>query len=384
MEISEIKSQLTIHQVLEHYGLKADKNHRLCCPFHNDKTPSMQVYPETNTVFCFSSNCKLHGKAIDVIDFILHKENMTKSEAITKAKQLCTVNPLNEKAILKAPGSTNEIQYEKLFKVFQANIKKSESARAYLANRKVRVELSQAGFNATGWPQMKHCIIFPLMDKEDMIVSFYGRSIYANNEARHYYSKDRRGLYPRWPVSSATTLILTESVIDAATLYQLDDVRSHLTAVLACYGTNGFTPDHEQAIRELKHLEEVIIFFDGDEAGREGSKRIAEKLSTIFKGKLSIVTTPEGEDVNSLTQSHEPEIFSHLLSTRKPFSFSTESKKPTYNPQFDTSNPLKLIYRTLSANYYIKGGLRNEADSMRVSLDIEHPQNNRKSRSKVV
>jgi hypothetical protein len=239
------------------------------------------------------------------------------------------------------------------------------------------------------------------MDKEDMIVSFYGRSIYANNEARHYYSKDRRGLYPRWPVSSATTLILTESVIDAATLYQLDDVWSYLTAVLACYGTNGFTPDHEQAIRELKHLEEVIIFFDGDEAGREGSKRIAEKLSTIFKGKLSIVTTPEGEDVNSLTQSHvedpassgKPEIFSHLLSTRKPFSFSTESKKPTYNPQFDTSNPLKLIYRTLSANYYIKGGLRNEApanrsfsvgwDSMRVSLDIEHPQNNRKSRSKV-
>ena len=395
MEITEIKAQLTIAQVLDHYGLKADKNHRLCCPFHNDKTPSMQVYLETNTVFCFSSNCKLHGKAIDVIDFILHKENLTKSEAITKAKQLCTLSPLNEKAILKSPGSTNEIQYAKLFKVFQANIKKSESARAYLENRKVRVELSQAGFNATGWSQMKHCIIFPLMDKEDTIVSFYGRSIYTNNDARHYYSKDRRGLYPRWPVSSATTLILTESVIDAATLYQLDDVRSHLTAVLACYGTNGFTPDHEQAIRELKYLEEVIIFFDGDEAGREGSKRIAEKLSTIFKGKLSIVTTPEGEDVNSLAQSHvedpassgKPEIFSHLLSTRKPFSFSTESKsndpQRITNHQFDTSNPLKLIYRTLSANYYVKGGLRNEADSMRVSLDIEHPQNNRKSRSKV-
>jgi len=33
----------------------------LCCPFHADKTPSMQVYPETNTVFCFSSNCELSG-----------------------------------------------------------------------------------------------------------------------------------------------------------------------------------------------------------------------------------------------------------------------------------------------------------------------------------
>ncbi|MFO0380051.1 MAG: toprim domain-containing protein [Cyclobacteriaceae bacterium] len=377
MEISEIKAQLTIAQVLDHYGLKPDKNNRLNCPFHADKTPSMQVYPETNTVFCFSSNCKLHGRAIDQIDFILHKEGISKHSAIIRAQELLG-HTSNEK---------EQPPFEKLFKVFQANIKKSESAKAYLQNRKVRVELSQAGFNATGWSQMKHCIIFPLTDKEDKIVSFYGRSIYDKNEARHFYSRDRKGLYPRWPVSSATTLILTESVIDAATLYQLDDVRSHLTAVLACYGTNGFTPDHEQAIKELKHLEEVIIFFDGDEAGREGSKRIADKIHQLKPEiKLSSVNTPEGEDVNSLAQSHEKEIFTHLLSTRKFFSSNEEKKpqvKPVANPQFDTSNPHKIIYRTLSANYYIKGGLRNEADSMRVSLDIEHPQNNRKSRSKV-
>ncbi|MFN5073466.1 MAG: toprim domain-containing protein, partial [Cyclobacteriaceae bacterium] len=302
MEISEIKAQLTIAQVLDHYGLKPDKNNRLNCPFHADKTPSMQVYPETNTVFCFSSNCKLHGRAIDQIDFILHKEGISKHSAIIRAQELLG-HTSNEK---------EQPPFEKLFKVFQANIKKSESAKAYLQNRKVRVELSQAGFNATGWSQMKHCIIFPLTDKEDKIVSFYGRSIYDKNEARHFYSRDRKGLYPRWPVSSATTLILTESVIDAATLYQLDDVRSHLTAVLACYGTNGFTPDHEQAIKELKHLEEVIIFFDGDEAGREGSKRIADKIHQLKPEiKLSSVNTPEGEDVNSLAQSHEKEIFTH-------------------------------------------------------------------------
>jgi DNA primase len=65
MEIKEIKSRLSILDVLSHYGLKPDKNKMLCCPFHEDKTPSMQVYPETNTVFCFSGNCKLHSKAID-------------------------------------------------------------------------------------------------------------------------------------------------------------------------------------------------------------------------------------------------------------------------------------------------------------------------------
>jgi len=88
MEIADIKSRLTLSQVLQHYKLKADKNSRLNCPFHDDKTPSMQVYHNTHTVYCFSSNCKTHGKSLDVIDFIMHKEGMNKHEAITKAKNL--------------------------------------------------------------------------------------------------------------------------------------------------------------------------------------------------------------------------------------------------------------------------------------------------------
>jgi DNA primase len=51
MEISEIKAELTIGQVLDHYNLKVDKNNMLTCPFYNDKTPSLQIYPQTNT-FC--------------------------------------------------------------------------------------------------------------------------------------------------------------------------------------------------------------------------------------------------------------------------------------------------------------------------------------------
>jgi len=71
MEIQEIKSKLTLAQVLQHYGLKPDKNGRLSCPFHEDKTPSLQVYYKTHTVYCFSSNCKTHGKSMDVIDFVM-------------------------------------------------------------------------------------------------------------------------------------------------------------------------------------------------------------------------------------------------------------------------------------------------------------------------
>ncbi|MBK8153275.1 MAG: hypothetical protein IPK61_09620 [Saprospiraceae bacterium] len=93
MEIQDIKTQLSLTQVLDHYGLEPDRNQRLNCPFHEDKTPSMQIYPKTNTAYCFSSNCTTHGKSLDAIDFIMNKENITKHEAIEKAKQMIGVLP---------------------------------------------------------------------------------------------------------------------------------------------------------------------------------------------------------------------------------------------------------------------------------------------------
>ena len=48
----------------------------------------MQVYPKTNTVHCFSGNCKHTGKAMDVIDFIMYKEGINKHQAILKAKAM--------------------------------------------------------------------------------------------------------------------------------------------------------------------------------------------------------------------------------------------------------------------------------------------------------
>ena len=80
MEITEIKQQLTLSQVLKYYNLKPDKQLRLNCPFHDDKTPSLQVYYKTHTAYCFSSNCKTHGKSLDVIDFIMYKENITNTK----------------------------------------------------------------------------------------------------------------------------------------------------------------------------------------------------------------------------------------------------------------------------------------------------------------
>jgi hypothetical protein len=52
MSIEEIKSRLTIAEVLQHYHLKLDKNNMLLCPFHEDKTASLQVSFERNNNKC--------------------------------------------------------------------------------------------------------------------------------------------------------------------------------------------------------------------------------------------------------------------------------------------------------------------------------------------
>jgi DNA primase len=150
MSIAEIRSKLTILQVLDHYGLRPDRNKMLCCPFHNDKTPSMQVYPETDTVFCFSSNCKLQGKAIDQIDFILHKEGCTKHEAILKAESLLGITTPKE--------NLNDI-----FKKFASSLHQSKKAITYLESRNLSDPKIEVGYNeGTKYKSLKNCIVFPL------------------------------------------------------------------------------------------------------------------------------------------------------------------------------------------------------------------------------
>ena len=73
MEINEIKRQLSILTVLAKYNLKPDKNNLLKCPFHNDKTASLQVYPKTNSFYCFAC-----GATGDQIEFIEKYEKLDK------------------------------------------------------------------------------------------------------------------------------------------------------------------------------------------------------------------------------------------------------------------------------------------------------------------
>jgi DNA primase len=147
VEIPAIKSRLSLETVLNHYQLTPDKNGMLHCPFHEDRKPSMQVYPKTGTCYCFSSNCKTHGKSLDVIDFIMFmefgslSEAEAKHQAILKAKSFLSNESDNPQELSRSAVLT------KLFTYFRNGIYNSKPALDYLEKRGQDVNKLEVGYN---------------------------------------------------------------------------------------------------------------------------------------------------------------------------------------------------------------------------------------------
>ncbi|MGR3789448.1 CHC2 zinc finger domain-containing protein [Flavobacterium sp. TN-1] len=379
MEIQDIKEQLTIANVLHYYGLKTDKQSRLNCPFHEDKTPSFQVYYKTQTAYCFSSNCKTHGKSIDVIDFILHKENCTKHEAINKAVEILGHKEPNKNERYQQDLSREQF-LGNMYQYFKNAISNSKPAKKYLQNRNLDNKKIEVGYNGgqfhhgarkdktlinqcleygllidkgnkgrTGETAYnvfgKWCIVFALKNRNDQVVSLYFRSTLNEKESKHFYLKNRQGLYPNYPNVNTKKLILTESIIDGASLLPtLEKAPFGGWGLIACFGTNGLNDEILKAIKELKQLEEIIFAFDNDTAGRTATANYSKVILELIPGIKISVLEPINKDINETLQLHNEDIFIELLDKRTQLnpSFSIEDKT-TEQPKTESQKPSNAI-----------------------------------------
>ena len=438
MEINEIKQQLTLAEVLKHYGLKPDKSLRLHCPFHEDKTPSLQIYYKTHTAYCFSSNCKTHGKSLDVIDFIMHKENISKHEAIKQAETL--IGGSDQQAISKEAFLSN------MFTYFKNAVHNSKPTQEYIKSRNLDFSKQEIGYNAgqfhhgtrkdeilinqclqygllidagltakTGDKAYKvfgkGCIVFALKNKQHQVSGLYFRSTTNNDTAKHYYLKDRQGIYPGYPKAETQKLIITEAVIDAATLLQIPAI-TETYSILTAYGTNGLNQEIKTAIQELPQLQEIIFAFDADEAGQSAVTKYTAELHELLPGVIITTLALPLKDINETAQAHDDEaVFIQLLAERKApqppeggakvvedksLFLSTENKPATEKetlpkPQPDETsppaggrltglNPEQLVYETNELIITIWGGIEQENLSrLKVSLHIRLKSNKYRS-----
>ena len=385
MEISAIKERLSLSEVLQYYNLQP-KNSMLKCFMHDDKTASLQVNLEKNFYKCHA--CGKTGDVIQFIEDyekLTKHEAIKKAESFLQnirgtAESLEQTNFSGKKSApfletqnqnislgdtgnlgqTKISSEKSALFLENTFSYFRKALYCSNPAKQYIEKRNLDNSILEIGYNSgqfhhgerkseelinnaleVGLLQDKglinnrtgekgysifanKCIVFPLKNRENEIVSFYFRAIVENKNGKHFYLKNRSGIYPGYPKKETKKLILTEAIIDCASLLQIKEIRENYS-LISCFGTNGLNDEILNAIKELPELEEIIFCFDNDDAGKKAVKKYTEEFKNY---KVSTIELPNN-DVNETLQLHDESIFIELLNNRKDIFLSTEKIKVT-------------------------------------------------------
>ena len=330
------------------------------CPFHSEKTPSFTVNSAKQFYHCFG--CGAGGNAIK---FLMEHEGKSFHETIDElASSVGIIVPnAGKRRHTKGTGHrSSENLLESVCDAFQENLlgnTPSTSATAYLKKRCISrktAETFRIGYAPDGWDyvlnkfgttaterrqledsglivrkddksglfydRFRDRLMFPIVNNRNRVVGFGGKALgtdqvprYLNSPTTATFKKSREifGLPQAVPGIRATGKVLVvESIMDAVSLHQ-HGVRN----AVACCGTAMST---EQAARLFNVATEIVIHFDGDDAGRTAAAKAAETLlPEMADGKMaSIVFMPDGHDPDSLVRS-DPKWYEQVgMKTRKP------------------------------------------------------------------
>ncbi|MBE6819496.1 MAG: DNA primase [Ruminococcaceae bacterium] len=318
------------------------------CPFHNEKTPSFTVYPESNSFYCFGC-----GAGGDVISFVRRMENLDYIEAVKAVAQMagvsmpedgyddtlskqrlrllnanreaarfyheCLMKPENRKALdyfLKRGLDINIIRrfglgyapddWCELINYLKAKgFTEQELVHANLARR------SDKNGRANYYDNFRNRVMFPIIDLRGNVIAFGGRVMddskpkYINTSDTLVYKKSN-GVFGLNLAKNANDnkLILVEGYMDVIALHQ-----AGFTNAIACLGT-AFT--NEQANLLSRYADEVIICYDNDGAGRTATARALGVLNKTGL-KLRVVQMSGGKDADEIIRTHGRERFADLL-----------------------------------------------------------------------
>lgn len=147
-------------------------------------------------------------------------------------------------------------------------------------------------------------LIFPIQNLSGQVIAFGGRVLtdgepkYLNSSDTPIYKKGEHlyGLFQaRQAMTRSKRAILTEGYMDVLSLHQFGYTD-------AC-GVLGTALTQDQVKRVAGFCSRMVLIFDGDNAGRKAALRSAEMILQ-YGVSCSVALMPEGEDVDSLLQSH--------------------------------------------------------------------------------
>jgi DNA primase len=313
-----------------------------CCPIHDEKTPSFYVSPSKQIFKCYG--CGVGG---DSISFIIKKENVDFPEAV---KILCERFDIPIEVDERVEQSHLAIKRRQIImkwacEYFESNFKGSV-AHEYALNRGISDEISHlfaVGYTGQGlrglmshltdkgvsivemeelslvkarsYDFFRNRIVFPVRDHLGYVVAFSARALvdgqapkYINSSDTPLYSKSKNLFaldIARANIGKMGCAIVVEGAPDAISMHQ----HGYGNTV----GTLGTSLTKEHAAILKKYTQNVVLMYDGDNAGLKAIFRAA--LILFEEGLfIKVCRLPEGDDPDTFVRKHSRDYVSEYIS----------------------------------------------------------------------
>ncbi len=319
------------------------------CPFHNEKTPSFTVYPETQSYYCFGC-----GNGGDAVTFIKNIENLDYVEA---------VRYLADKVGLSVPQDNYSSDlYEKRRRMFEANrlaarffhtmlyTEQGEEGLRYLYDRgltDVTIRKFGLGYAPKSWDALrnhmhekgftdlelyeanlirmsekngkKHYydafverVMFPIIDLRGNVLAFSGRAV-TSDAQRKYVNTGDTLIYKKGEnifalnfakKSNQDALILCEGNMDVISLHQ-----AGFQNAVAGLGT---ALTEQQAALLARYASDIYLCYDSDEAGQKAARKAIALFSKTTL-RVKVIRMQGGKDPDEIIKKFGAERFKSLL-----------------------------------------------------------------------
>jgi len=352
---AQIKEQADIVQIIgEHVNLKrSGVRHLGLCPFHGEKTPSFSVHGGQQFFYCFGC-----GESGDVFTFMMKYHHLDFPAALKTLAQRFHIElpQKSQTAQQQEQQRRRKMMFEVnkkaalLFRRYLMQSPHAERARGYLQKRGIRSEIQEKyligyapdaeveSWNYLGsqldkdeiplsielgllaekqqggtYDRFRDRIIFPIFDARGRITGFGGRIVgdgnpkYLNSPESTLYNKSRLlfGLYQqRDAIRIQRKAVVVEGNFDLLSL-----VAHGFDSVVAPLGT-ALT---REQVRQLKPLaDEIILLFDGDQAGVKAAERaVSHFLAEQVSARIALL--PAEHDPDTFVQQKGLEALKNLI-----------------------------------------------------------------------
>ena len=322
--IDELVARNPIEDVVSQYVSlrRAGANLFGLCPFHGEKTASFSVAPDKGIYYCFGCH-----KGGGVINFQMEVEGLSYPDAVRAlAKRAGMTVPEDEQyqsryrqqerlwalhkeaarffhSQLYAPEGKAALEYAlgrgmsksilTTFGVGYAPDSWDSMLKAMRAKGYTDEELKESGLvtvsqkNGNLFDRFRDRLMFPIIDVRGNVIAFGGRIIKKDSDAAKYLNSPETLIFNKRKnlfglnlakKTKQNAMILVEGNIDVVALHQYG-----FDNAVASLGTSL---TEEQAALLSKYTDQVVLIYDGDNAGQNATKRaipILEKAGIQVK-----------------------------------------------------------------------------------------------------